>query len=385
MSDLVDKRIGDRLKRVREMLGLSLMQVSEQIGFNSYQVLSNIEKGIRAVKVSELSKLCKIYSKDSFFFLQEEEPDVKEPLFAWRAKSDTIKAKQIEAKVDQILTNYHLLEQITGLDQDTVFSPWEKSNSYLNFNDVEKKAEELIESLSLGTRPYKNLVDTLEEELKIKVIFQNLEGSGSAISTKGDYGYAIIVDSNEAPWRRNYNLAHELFHILAEYYFPLEEIHQTGAEDKKPIAEKLADAFASALLIPKNQLDRELDKRLKGNVTSLIELIRIAIDFGVSTQALLWRLVKIGKIQEERVKEITDSEEFKSINKEAREGTNLAAEEFSNRFIWLGLKALKDGKISKGKFCNIFDIKRAEFDSFLNSRGDLSNYSYEFEIQLDHT
>ena len=367
------------------MLGLSLMQVSEQIGFNSYQVLSNIEKGVRAVKVSELSKLCKIYSKDSFFFLQEEEPAVKEPLFAWRAKSDSIKAKQIEAKVDQILTNYYMLEKITDSEQETVFSPWEKSKRHLEFNDVEKKAEELIESLSLGTRPYKNLVETLEEELKIKVIFQNLAGSGSAISTKGDYGYAIIIDSNEAPWRRNYNLAHELFHILAEYYFPLEEIHQTGTEDKKPIAEKLADAFASALLIPRSQLKEALSKRLKDNKIQWIELIHLAVEFGVSHEALLWRLCNIGLLKKEKVVEIIESEEFKFLNKELRGNTNKPTDPFSDRFVLLALKALNQGKISKGKFCNIFDIKRSEFDSFISSRGDLSNYSYGTEIQLDNT
>ncbi|MFZ5981147.1 MAG: helix-turn-helix domain-containing protein [Candidatus Zixiibacteriota bacterium] len=385
MGDVVDKRIGERLKKVREMLGLSLIQVSEQIGFNSYQILSNIEKGVRAVKVSELSKLCKIYSKDSFFFLQEEEPNVKKPLFAWRAKSDTIKAKQIEAKVDQILTDYHMLEQITGSEQDTIFSPWENNIEHLSFDNIEKKAEELIDAIDLGTRPYKNLVETLEEDLKIKILFQNLEGSGSAISTKGDYGYAIIIDSNEAPWRRNYNLAHELFHILAENYFPLDEIHPAGAEDKKPMAEQLADAFASALLIPRAQLKEALRKRVKDNKIQWVELIHLAVEFGVSHEALLWRLCNIRQLKKEKVDEIIESEEFKSLNKEVRGNTNKPADTFSDRFVLLALKALNEGKISKGKFCNIFNIKRAEFDSFLNSRGDLSKYSYGTEIQLDNT
>ena len=385
MGDFIDKRIGERLKKVRERLGLSLKDVSEKIGFNNYQILSNIEKGDRAVKVSELSKLCKIYSKDSIFFLQEEEPEVTEPLFAWRAKSDSIKAKQIEEKVNLILSNYHMLEQVTGIETDLHFTPWEYKDSYLNYDDIEKKAEELIDKMNLGARPYKNLVETLEEELNIKVLFLDLEGSGSAISTKGDFGYSIIIDAKEAPWRRNFNLAHELFHILAINYFPLEEVHQNNHYEEKPIVEKLADAFASALLVPKKQLNIELGKRIKDNKISLIELVRIAIDFGVSTQTLLWSLVKTGKTQEERVRQITDSEEFKSINKEIREGTNVQANQFSNRFIWLGLKALKEGKISKGKFCNIFDITRAEFIGFINSRGDLSNYSYDFDIQLDNT
>ena len=221
--------------------------------------------------------------------------------------------------------------------------------------------------------------------MKIKVLFLDLEGSGSAISTKGDYGYSIIIDAKEAPWRRNFNLAHELFHILAINYFPLEEIHQTGNDEEKPKVEKLADAFASALLIPKEPLSKELHKRATDNKIPWIELMHLAVEFGVSHEALLWRLCNMGKIKKERVNDIIKSEEFKTINKEVRGDTNQPANPYSDRFVLLAHKALSEGRISKGKFCNIFDIKRAEFDSFINSRGDLSNYSNGTEIQLDNT
>jgi hypothetical protein len=37
---------------------------------------------------------------------------------------------------------------------------------------------------------------------------------GSAASIWGPFGPAILMNSNEAPWRRNYNFAHEVFHLI---------------------------------------------------------------------------------------------------------------------------------------------------------------------------
>jgi len=37
---------------------------------------------------------------------------------------------------------------------------------------------------------------------------------GSAASAIGPFGPAILMNSKEAPWRRNYNFAHELFHLI---------------------------------------------------------------------------------------------------------------------------------------------------------------------------
>ncbi len=103
----VNKRIGYRLREVRSMLGLSLESVAERIGFGCYQTLSNIEKGVRTLKASELSELSRVYSRDSNFFLDLDEPIAQLPQFAWRQKQENSGAVEVEAEIDQLLTYYH--------------------------------------------------------------------------------------------------------------------------------------------------------------------------------------------------------------------------------------------------------------------------------------
>lgn len=54
-------RLGIRLKKIRESLGMKLNEASTRLGFSSYQILSSIEKGKREVKAVELLNFSKTY------------------------------------------------------------------------------------------------------------------------------------------------------------------------------------------------------------------------------------------------------------------------------------------------------------------------------------
>lgn len=383
-GETADRRIGARLRKVRNALGLSMEDVSERIGFNNYQVLSNIEKGERPIRVAELAKLCKVYSKDLGFFLQIEEPSFERPVFAWREKSEKVSSTEIEERVYHLLTNYQMLEDLTGEKRRADVPTCEGISASTNFDQVEVLAEELRSELGLGDRPSACLVDRLEEAFNIKILHLDMHNAASATTTQGHFGFAIVVDCNQAPWRRNFSIAHELFHILSRNQFPLSELHQIKSE-KKPREEQLADVFAAALLLPKGPVLKELDKRINEGRIYWTDIVRIAQDFGISTQALVWRLVNLNKLDREMAKKLLESAEFSTTNTTERAGKNVCAHQYSPRFVWLGLKAMKLGKISKGKFCEIFDIARAGFNEFIGMRGDLELFQDDTDVEFTIT
>lgn len=53
--------LADRLKKARESAGLTIGEAASRLGFANYQTLSNIEKGDREVKASELALFARTY------------------------------------------------------------------------------------------------------------------------------------------------------------------------------------------------------------------------------------------------------------------------------------------------------------------------------------
>ena len=371
----IDQRIGTRLRRVRKTLGLSLKAVKNKVGFSNYQTLSDIETAKRPAKASELARLCELYCKDTWYFLREDEPQEMPMVCAWRG--DTLNADNkllVEAQVYRLAGYYQLLEELTEESHSLKYEPWPKTHDRLTFEIVADKAEELVCDLNLGARPSASLWQALEVDCHIKVLHCELQGVGSALTAFGEYGWLIAVDSRQVSWRSNFSLAHELFHLLSHNYYPLAEIHLEDAgctePQGKPRYEVLADVFAAALLMPSERMVNQLDKRIVENKITWSDLIGIATHFDVSIEALLWRLVSLKRLQKECVIELLRSNEFRAHTEAERSIERKHAALFSRRFAELGIRALRRGRISKGRFCQIFDTTRAEFAGFVAQYGD---------------
>ena len=101
-----------------------------------------------------------------------------------------------------------------------------------------------------------------------------------------------IININEHPHRQAFNLAHEIAHLLidngiASLELPLfKEISSWKSKDPY-VRERMADYFASAILIPKNIL---LDIVSPLKQISLSELYKLAKIFGVSRQTMRIRI-----------------------------------------------------------------------------------------------
>jgi len=364
---MLRKELAIRLKRARDAVGLSINEAAKRLGFPNYQTLSSIEKGQREVKASELVLFAKTYFCDLNQLLANGEVPTAAVKFLWRrapAKGKT----EVEAAIKQKLEAYHLLEELLGLSGDwtgTIISV--NKGTILNNSSIDKFADDVSHLLDLGSRPALSLQKVMEQGLGIKILFTPLSEFGSAASTvHPELGAAIVVNNEEAPWRINFTLAHELFHILTWTLFNPLEFEQDQGLFKE--IEKKADRFASTLLLPEKAVRDALKSRIKENRLSFSDIVDAARAFEVSTQALLYRMANMGLMGWEKANELAKSDELRLIDRRLRKGSDYETP-ISDRFILLSVMCLRKGLISRGKFSELLGIDRADIDHYLVHNG----------------
>lgn len=363
-----NKEIGRKLRTIREKLGMTLEQVSELMDFPNYQTLLNIESGKRPIKAQELSSLVKIYCVDveSILLNKRERPVT----VLWRNRNETLEVKRREQEFIKICRDYDLMEKKCGLEPSEEYKTIRFDRRKLNYDGVKKTADMFVKGYGFGDMPSYSIEKILEENLGIKIIYLDLVGIGSAASTIGEFGAAILVNRREAPWRIKFNIAHEFFHIITwDIVEDKEGIRCRENEDN--IIEKLANCFASCLLLPEKPIIEEVRKRVKDNGISFYDYIYIARKFSVSTEAFLWRLVDLGICDASEIKESLEEGIIKSLDKEQRrvDWQSVEVPIISERYIYLALKCFGKGLISKGKLAELLRVERAELPKLLESYG----------------
>jgi len=379
-------KIASILKNERELLGLTLKEVSQKIGFANYQTLSSIESGERGIKAWELAKLANIYGRDIDFFLLPEEGK-NEVKILWRNPEKIIKKKEIERKFLSLCEKYkNLLKLLGEKEQENkellLHLPKNDLLNQKSFEYVANIATDYLRLLQLGSRPACSLAKILEEKVGIKIIYLDLGPGISGGSTVGDFGMAILINANDAPWRRNYDIAHEFFHLITWDYFSPEEIYERDKYGKNRI-EQLAEVFASAFLLPEEELRNEFKKRVEEKHISYLDLNEIARQFDVSIEALMWRLVNLNLIEKDTVKREIEGGNIKDFDKKFRSADWRGEKPYlSLRYIYLAIKAFQLGKISKAKFAEYVDKKFSEVSSFLKKYGydENEDYSVAYDI-----
>ena len=252
-----------------------------------------------------------------------------------------------------------------------------KADDY-SFDKIESMAEDLSNEMKLGSRPACSLRKILEEKYNIKIFYYDLGISGSASSAVGKFGYAILINSSEPVWRRNFDLAHELFHILTWSIFKHEDVHRN--DGTKSIVEQWADAFAASLLLPQVEVSREFKNKMQNNLISLVDIVAIAREFEVSTEALMWRLVNLKLLERSEVRKILDSDSFKKIDMTERTADHKQAPEISDRYFSLAFKTFTKGLISKSILAEYLNLNISDVGKKLAEHGYNLEEVYDAEI-----
>lgn len=368
--------LGHRIRSFRKRLGLTQKSLASQMGFSSAETISQIERGDREVKAWELVKLANILLVDVSGLLSVKEPK-SQPLILWR-KSPKVQKKLKEAEFLKHCQQYAVLEELSGAGSHRHLPNKVVDPERIDFPDAARIAEDTRQEFNLGGRPALSLEKTLQDRYGVKVWYDEFD-EGSAAATIGPFGPAILINKNEAPWRRNYNFAHEVFHLLT-----WESISPELLSKNKPLCErieKIANYFASCLLLPASAVREEVEEHLVDQKMEYIDLVEIARSFDVSTEALLYRLLNLRFFTQETVESLLKDEKFRDLDRSTMADRWRVPRKFPDRFVRLAFFAYQKGKLSKSKLAQFLETSLFDVTDTLREYGFDDREGYNAEVR----
>ena len=345
--------VDQRLRHAREKVGLSLRQVAERTGIGQSS-LCEYESGKRAPRLSQLQALASLYRRSMSFFLAE--GDIPREIVLWRQKPDGESAPEIQATFLRLCEQFHNLEVWCDDHRPCLLPRAEGDPATYRYPGAERLAKQVRSVLELGDRPGQSLLWVLEEVCGVKVFHLPFEPTGSAACTVGEsYGPAILLNARAVRWRRNFDLAHELFHILtwSIYRGSTEGDAVTPAEEE----EKLATCFAGNLLMPEETVKQAIEARSREGKVAFEDLFDIARQFDVSVEALFWRIKFLFNRSEDETRRDIDRYQSVATMWEAHRERDDPPDRPA-RFRALALKAFSKGEIAKGVLAEYLGISR---------------------------
>jgi Zn-dependent peptidase ImmA (M78 family)/transcriptional regulator with XRE-family HTH domain len=359
------KRLGETIREARRRLGMRQEDLAREAGFEHLQTVSDIERGQREVHAYELVRISAALGLQVADLLDGRLPPM--PAVLWRnppAREDRRRTE--EARFLRFCREYRWLEEQLGALPGQAL-PHYPLSQVASFREAAGLGEKVAADLKLGNRPATSLARVLEEDFGVKLWYADLREGSGACTASPEFGHAVMLNRTEPPWRRNFSLAHELFHLLT-LAGPVDAAPCGPARDLKS-AEPFANAFAAALLLPGDQVRREIHGRVREGRLHRADLVGLARSYGVSTEALLWRMVSLRFLPEDRVRELLDDPSFRQLDRQQRQQDWEEAPVRSERFERLAVQAWLEGKISKARLAELLHLPLRDVDGAIRRLG----------------
>lgn len=285
--------IGRRLQKLRLVHNLSLEDVAVQMGgMVTRQAISKYENEKANPTPTVLAKLANVLGVNASFFFTE--PSIKVEFGAFRQSGNLLKieSERIKSIIERELENRVEILEILGQDDGSKMPI--QSLTVKSMDDTEKAAENLREDWDLGLEPIRNITETLENR-NICVINVEASKNFDGISAKA-YDQenilrtvALVTRTKVDVVRQRLNLTHELGHLVLK-------ISKKLIEENEENEEKAAFRFGAAFLAPAKKIFEDIGERR--SAIQLDELFLLKRRFGISIQALIFRLMELKVITE---------------------------------------------------------------------------------------
>ena len=355
--------IGERLRVAREAIGFTLERAAKDSGIG-LSSLCEFENDKREPKFSYLSRLADVYRKSVEFFLTDS--PIIPKVMLWRDPPAGEESKaETEAQFQQLCEQYHKLELLLDeSDRVPLPAPDVHNHGEFSYSHAVCLAEKVQREFLLGDTPSLSLKQVLEERYHVKIF--HLAFVGSAISTCSEiYGPAVLLNANSKAWRRNYDLAHELFHLLTWNIFRTK--HEPSEYE-----EKLANVFASRLLLPtdsvKHRIEHSADPERRISFQALDEVAR---EFGVSLEALLWRMPYLYDKKPKEVEQLIAEAKDLILHRPPRKSD--IPDILPDRYCSLATRALRERRLSQIQFTKYMLISYKEAEDYLKEDEDFAS------------
>lgn len=283
--------IGDRIKLARKKAGYSLRSLAVAMdAIVTAQAIGKYERNEMTPSSDVLIALCKVLDVNLGFLMDAQGIELTEVDFRKKSNTSAKDRARVETEVIEWVQRYLQVEQILEIDSTQWQKPFPNKEIIQSIEQAEKLADEVRKNWDLGMNPIPNMTELMEEK-GLKVLITELPDrvDGLTCMVKSpDHTLkipVIVVNKEKTLERRRLTLAHELAHQL------IEAVKLTEKD-----AEKAAQRFAGAFLIPRVHVEKEVGKlRHAFGFQELIELKRIYL---VSGAAFLVRLRDLGIISQ---------------------------------------------------------------------------------------
>jgi len=340
--------IGARIKALREERKLSQDDLAHLFGFKDRQTVSAIETGERRVSAEELLTAVEKLGASLDYFTDPFRL-IGEGKFSWRQSGvGLVRLDAFERSAGRWIAAYRTLAPQVGhpiplLRRTLGLTPRH------SFEDAAAAGERFAAEFNLGVVPATRLAEVMERELGVLVLMVDAIEGVSGAACRLPALDAVLINRREAPGRRHFDLAHELFHILTWDTMPPEHV-EDAAEQSKNRVEQLANSFASAVLMPAAVLDRlgpwdnDLVPRLNAAANAL----------EVTATALMWRLMALGKLDRAAARQV--SEAALRNNGRAPGTGDPPPPLFSKPFVEVIARAILEGRVSARRAADLLDM-----------------------------
>ncbi len=360
-------RIGLRLKAARERAGLTQQGLAAKLGLEHRQTVASIEGGERRLTAEELLRVVDVLGADLDYFTDSFRL-VGEGRFSFRAGPDVAASvlDQFEDRAGCWIATYRELSVQQG-DKPQWLEPKLALTPRSTFEEAQAAAQAMVEHWRLGERPAESLQTAMEDHLHALVL--HVDGpvgiSGAASQVPGLN--SVLVNRLEPEGRRNYDLAHELFHLLTWDAMPPERVEAAdvprGGKGKR--VEQLADNFAAALLMPEPTMrirwkERDPTADLHGWLNDTAE------DLRVSALACKWRMHNLGYLSKA---DLTDIDDKLLVADGRAADAHPPLRLFSERFVRRIAAALDAGRLSAKRAASLLALSLGELAALLLDYG----------------
>lgn len=290
-----------RLIQAREARGFTQAALSAVINY-SMSTISKWENGHIIPEAEAIVRLSSSLGVPEIWFSRPSNQPIS--LYHFRSLSAATLAAR---RVAQIRLNW--ASEITSIIEEWVEhpqiniieSPTRERALKLTDDQIEQYAADLRILWKLGTRPIKNLVDTIESAgifiIREPFGYDKMDG----VSAWFDKPFVWVSSDKGNYYRSRFDIAHELGHIILHQH--LHEADCTGVRYKE--VERQAHLFASHFLLPREAISSTFRS------VTLDNLLLEKRHWGVSVAALIMQYHNLGIITEDHKTRLFKSYSFR--------------------------------------------------------------------------
>ncbi len=346
--------IGNRLKRAREAMGLSLRDLEAAIQTQvSAQAIGKYERDEMMPGSTILLALARLLKVSPEYLLSERVIELTGVDFRKASQAGAKEKRAVQSAVlDQVERYLELEELMPGADESWV-PPVGQAFEVRRIEDAEQAAAALRDLWSLGMDPIPMMAELLEER-GIKVIAldlpMNVSGSKGFVQRPHEQDIpVIVVNKHHNGERQRFTLAHELAHLVLRF-----DALSHAAQ------EKAADRFAGAFLMAKEMVLRLLGEHRTS--ISLGELVELKKLFAVSIASIVVRCAQLGVLSQAGYGRLWVQIRSLGWNGAASTEPHALAAETPQRMERLCLRAVAEGAIAEPRAAELLNISVRELD-----------------------